>query len=159
MRIRNVHCNWLAKNMLHEYISKRFLAGHPANTGHELVVSRESIDTSASVAFIFSTVLEHPGEWTYSTGSNIPYFFRDRAKQPPSFVRVVQPISTALTKQTECLRCKEGFSAVVILVGLTLNCLPRAKLTSVPKLIDNSLNVFLSEQVHLNGLTSKPFLY
>ena len=22
MRIQNVHCNWLAKNMLHEYISK-----------------------------------------------------------------------------------------------------------------------------------------
>ena len=55
MRIQNAHCNWLAKNMLYEYISKWFMAGH------EIVVWRESSDTSASIAFIFSTAWGHKG--------------------------------------------------------------------------------------------------
>ena len=74
MRIQNVHCNWLAKNVtwVHiEVISGR----HPANTRHEFVVSRESSTTSTSVAFIFFTVGEHLMEWTYGIGCNIPCFF------------------------------------------------------------------------------------
>ena len=43
--------------------------------GHEIVVWRESSDTSASIAFIFSTAWEHLREWTNSIGSSIPYFF------------------------------------------------------------------------------------
>ena len=74
MRIQNVHCNWLAKNVtwVHiEVISGR----HPAYTRHEFVVSRESSATSTSDAFIFFTVGEHLMEWTYGIGSNIPCFF------------------------------------------------------------------------------------
>ena len=36
MRIQNVLCNWLAKNMLHEYISKWSLAGTPLIRGTNL---------------------------------------------------------------------------------------------------------------------------
>ena len=57
-------------------------------------------------------------------------FFRAWAKQSPSFIRAVQPTFTTLTKQTECFRCKEGFSAVFIFFGLTLHCSLLAKLTS-----------------------------
>ena len=68
-------------------------------------------------------------------------FFRAWAKRSPSFIRAVQPTSTALTKQTECFRCKEGFSAVFMFFGLTLHCSLLAKLTSKLKLKKSSLNV------------------
>ena len=63
--------------------------------------------------------------------------------------------TTALTKWTKCFRCKEGFSAVFIFFGLTLHCLLLDTLTLKLKLKENSLNVILSEQVHLNGLDRK----
>ena len=99
---------------------------------------------------------ESTREWTNSNDTVFLAFFRAWAKQSLSFIRAVQPTSTALTKQTECFRCKEGFSAVFIFFGLTLHCsLLLAKLTSMLKLKENSLKVFLSEQVRLNGLDRK----
>ena len=53
MQIRNVYCNWLAKNMLHEYISKWFLAEHPANTDTKLWYEGKAVPQVQALALSF----------------------------------------------------------------------------------------------------------
>ena len=69
IRTRNVYCNWLAKSTLHEYISKWFLTGHPANTDTKLWYQGKAC--------------EHLWEWKYSIGSNIPCFFPGIGRKNP----------------------------------------------------------------------------
>ena len=51
IRTRNVYCNWLAKSMLYEYISKWFLTGHPANT--ELGYQGKAVPQEQALALSF----------------------------------------------------------------------------------------------------------
>ena len=77
--------------------------------------------------------------WTYSIGTNIPFLFSGSGEAIPLLHQGRSATSTALTKWTKCFRCKDGFSAVFIFLGLTLHCLLLDTLTSKLKEVKRKL--------------------
>ena len=129
------------RKMLHGYRSD-FWPGTPLIRTRNCGIKGKQCHKNKHWLYLFHCMRALKGCGHLVSAAILFAFYRGRAKQSPSFIRAVQPTSTALTKQTECFRCKEGFSAVFIFFGLTLHLLVLAKLTSMLKLKENFLNVF-----------------